>query len=165
MELKEIIETLQKAETKIKVQEEAIKHYKEDVKSLEKQLAESKKEIQERDKNSFEPKRVRTMKVVEEIFRDYDDLGKDCPHIYELQHQLTEKDKEIEKYANDLSIALSEQSDMAWKWTQSEKQIRHKVCDEIRKQEIRHRYDGDTNSVIDGYFVDKEILDQIEKGE
>lgn len=47
MELKEIMETLQKAETKIKVQEEAIKHYKEDVKELEKQITEKDKKIEE----------------------------------------------------------------------------------------------------------------------
>lgn len=42
-----------------------------------------------------------------------------------------------------------------------EKQIRKQVCDEIRKLEARYRYDGE--NVIEGYFIDKEKLFQIEQ--
>ena len=77
-----------------------------------------------------------------------------------LEQKLAEKDKEIKNLlTNHLEkcfVSFKEEHD---------KEIIHQVCEEIRKLEIRHRYDGDTNSVIDGYFVDKEILDQIEQGE
>ena len=81
--------------------------------------------------------------------------------IYELKQQLAEKDKEIEKYANDLSIALSEQSDMAWKWTQSEKQLRHQVCEEIREK-FANWYEKEQTPNVRYWWSIMEILDQIE---
>lgn len=78
----------------------------------------------------------------------------------ECEKQLAEKDKEIEKYANDLSIALSEQSDMAWKWTQSEKQLRHQVC-----EEIRHKAKWRNPPSTLQFIISAKDLKQIEQGE
>ena len=92
-----------------------------------------------------------------------------CEEKYKKQwNQLAEKDKEIEKLkAITSAIKTATEAGIKIKDLISidTSDIRHQVCDEIRKQEIRYRYDSNTNSVIGGYFIDKEILDQIEKGE
>lgn len=94
MELKEIIETLQKAETKIKVQEEAIKHYKEDVKDLEQQITEKDKEIKHL-QTQFDMYRALTLQK-----------GFEDPHLMQsIRHQICEEIREsmccIYDYKND----------------------------------------------------------------
>lgn len=44
---------------------------------------------------SYEPKMKKTVEVIQEIFINYDSLGKEAPHIYELENQIEQLTKEL----------------------------------------------------------------------
>lgn len=74
----------------------------------------------------------------------------------QLKEQLAEKDKEIEQLKKNMEF------DTAY-YIKELVNVRKQVCEEIRELETRYRYDDE--KVIEGYFIDKEKLNQIEKEE
>ena len=105
---------------------------------------------------------------MDDLIRKYsEELQKTQRDRNELKHQLAEKDVVIEVLQRDISNLQRTMEEEAEDFKQ---QIRHQICEEIRKKaqkENRYILDHAKLETIDGilYTISNYVLDQIEQGE
>ena len=97
------------------------------------------------------------------------DIEKEREIIKDLQHQLAEKDKEIDILTVGLQAAHQYSGEIYNKYVKdNKKQLRHEICEKIRKQfdnEYYWCYGDNHNNIVIAQEDFNIILDKIEKGE